>query len=186
MSLYAIEAQYVPHTGRFVMRASLLILLSALALASCDKKTAIPPIPRDITLVNVPGFTGAKVGDIAGALGITQVPNEYRYLPLPAPTRTGEMLMGMVPWEGFEKAQKAEALGNLEPANITDMLVLQASPEGRSVLARYKRACVPVKLFKLGMSAISDGVRMGLYSSRSCEWAIVVLSMPEKQPQHVF
>ncbi|MBP7741485.1 MAG: hypothetical protein KA104_02230 [Candidatus Pacebacteria bacterium] len=167
------------------MRASLLILLSALALASCDKKTAIPPIPRDITSVNVQGFTGAKAGDVAGALGITEAPNEYRYLPLPAPSRTGQTFMGMVPWKVFEKARKANALGDLIPANITDLLALQASSEGKKMLARYKRACAPEALFDPYMPVISDGARMGLYSSESCEWAIVVLSMPEKQPQHV-
>ncbi len=167
------------------MRALLLCTLAAAALASCGQKNVTAPRPQDLTQVKVEGFTGLEAGEVATRAGVTVVPNEYRYLPLPAPSGEGEVTIGVVPWTLFANAQKAKTLGGLQPANITDLLAFQSSPEGRSVLTRYKRACAPVKLFKLGMPAISDGVRMGLYSPKSCEWAIVVLAPLEKRVNHV-
>ena len=167
------------------MRALLLCTLAAVALASCSQASLEAPEPRDLTRVRVEGLEGVGAAKVAALAGGTQIPNEYLDLSLPAPSGKGEVTMGVVPWILFEGAQKAKTLGDLHPANITDLLALQSSPEGRSVLARYKRACAPVKLFKLGMPSITDGTRMGLYSAESCEWAIVVVVPEEKATNHV-
>lgn len=187
------------------MRALLLCTLAAVALASCGQKNVVAPRPQDLTQVKVEGFKGFMAGEVATRAGVTVVPNEYRYLPLPAPSGEGEVIIGVVPWTLFANAQKAETLGGLQPANITDLLAFQSSPEGRSVLTRYKRACAPVGVFESeggmsasekgirlrpydpysSMSAISDGTRMGYFRARSCEWAIVVLPAKEKAANHV-
>lgn len=167
------------------MRALLLLISAAVALASCGQKEVTTPQPRDLTQVQVDGLVGHEAITVANLAGIERIPNEYRYLKLPAPSGEGQVAMGIVPWTLFENARKANALGSLQPANITDLLALQRSVEGSKVLARYKRACAPVGLFKRGMPAITDGARMGLYSSKSCEWAIVVVVPEEKVINHL-
>lgn len=161
------------------MRALLLILVSSVALAGCGQRIPAPAVVQDPILVTIQPLQGAGIGEVATSLGITQIPNEYRYLPLPPPSGTGQMVMGMVRWSDFDNAKEGTVGATVHPANITDLLMLQASPEGRNMLARYKRACVPEPVFRAQMPVISDGTRMGLYSSKSCEWAVVVV-YPEK------
>lgn len=155
-------------------------------IAACSgQPAALEPI--ELGRVSTHEFEGRNAFQAARASGdLTVVPNDYRKITLPAPTVRGEPQLAIVPWEVYLDHEKANTLGGLAGANMTDLVALQAS-YGRTTAEKYAGICAPTSLVVDGASqqaALSRGTRFGLFQ-RSCKWALVVLPQSSEKVEHV-